>query len=114
MAQPATPQLFPDLWPSVSSNPHPHSQVGLKQAVDLLALRSSFSSPALLRAKDFLLPELVGRADTGDLSVAGTCIDGVQLKQVFELAEMQPRGGLASLSSSEWHLDWRRSQDFQT
>ena len=112
MAQPATPQLFPDLWPSVSSNPHPHSQVGLKQAVDLLALRSSFSSPALLRAKDFLLPELVGGADNGDLSVAGTCIDGVQLKQVFELAEMQERRDFASLSNSEWHLEGRRYKDF--
>src|SRR5713101_2157190 len=42
----------------------------------------------LLAAKDFILPELVSRADNGDLSVrVGSSTDTTQLDQVFRLAE---------------------------
>src|SRR6266849_2310184 len=67
--------------------------------------RSKTSKPAggrrsgqkpLLSAKDFILPELIGRGDNGDPFVSvGSSSDDAQLAQVFRLAER----GEESLSS---------------
>ena len=65
-----------------------------------------------MQVKDFVLPELVGKADNGDLSVGG-CVDDTQLKQVFVLAEVEEEHReFAALGLAEQHLEERRYKDF--
>jgi hypothetical protein len=73
----------------------------------------SSASPGLLKTRDFILPELVGYADNGDLSVGG-CVDPVQVEQVFQLADAdeQKLRALQSLSYAEHQLERRRYQDW--
>lgn len=69
--------------------------------------------PGLLGAKDFILPELVGREDNGDLSVVGGCTDAVQLAEVFELAEVRDeRQEFEALSAADQQLERRRYKDW--
>jgi hypothetical protein len=76
-------------------------------------IRFEALGPGLLRAQDFILPELVGRADNGDLSVAGACIDAVQLSEVFALAEAKDeRREFSSLSPADQQLERRRYKDW--
>jgi hypothetical protein len=87
---------------------------------DLTGLRShasprlvGLSHSALLKARDFVLPELVEYAENGDLSVGG-CVDQVQVEQVFQLAEIreEPLREFASLSFAEQQLAKRQHQDW--
>jgi hypothetical protein len=59
--------------------------------------------------RDFKLPELVGRADNGDISV-GVCVDNVQVEQGFKLAKIQklPLRTFAALPLNERRLEQRR------
>jgi hypothetical protein len=69
--------------------------------------------PGLLGAKDFILPELVGRGDNGDLSVVGGCTDAVQLAEVFELAEVrEERWDFGALAAADQQLERRRYKDW--
>jgi hypothetical protein len=69
--------------------------------------------PGLLGAKDFILPELVGREDNGDLSVVGGCTDAVQLAEVFELVEVrEERREFGALPAAEQQLERRRYKDW--
>jgi hypothetical protein len=69
----------------------------------------------LLSGKDFILPELVGHAENGDLFVSiGSASDEPQLKQIFRLAERgeQPLETFAEISHAEQQLEKRRYSDF--
>jgi len=68
----------------------------------------------LLSAKDFILPELVGRGENGDLAVAvSNSFDEVQLKQVFRLAECGEEAlpSFSDLSHADKELEKRRYFD---
>ena len=70
---------------------------------------------SLLSAKDFILPELVGHRDSGVLSASvASSSDGVQLAQVFRLAERGKELLLrfSDLSHAEQQLEKRRYFDY--
>jgi len=69
--------------------------------------------PGLLQAKDFILLDLVGREDNGDLSVVGGCTAAVQLAEVLELAEVrEERRTFGLLSAADQQLESRRYKDW--
>jgi len=111
--QPESATLFEDLFLTVSSGAEFRCQPAAPVKADMVVTRASlFRSPGLLQAKDFVLPELVGKADNGDLSVGG-CVDDTQLKQVFVLAEVEEEHReFAALAQAEQHLEERRYKDF--
>jgi hypothetical protein len=76
-------------------------------------LRTGLQNPSLLKARDFVLPDLIGYAKNGDLAVAG-CVDQTQLEQVFRLAETkeEPSRLFDSLSTAEQQLAKRQYQDW--
>ncbi len=108
--QPETVTLFPSLSfgarlenvPMSNTNASRPS-VGIMKAL----------GPGLLRAKDFILPELVRREDNGDLSIVGGCTDAVQLAEVFELAEVrEERRDYGALAAADQQLERRRYKDW--
>ncbi len=69
----------------------------------------------LLSGKDFILPELVGHAENGDLSVSiGAASDTPQLAQVFRLAECGEEAlpTFAEMPYAEQQLEKRHYFDF--
>lgn len=69
----------------------------------------------LLSGKDFVLPELVGHADNGDLSILiDASSDRAQQEQVFRLAERGEEAlpTFAEMSYAEQQLEKRRYFDF--
>lgn len=102
--------LFPDVFLGARLESFP--------ARDTKARRPSVGiiralGPGLLQAKDFILPELVGREDNGDLCVVGACTDAVQLDEVFKLAEVREnRREFGALSAAEQQLERRRYKDW--
>lgn len=110
--QPESASLFEGLFLPVSSGAGFRGPAAPVKADMPVSRASLFRSPGLLQAKDFVLPELVGKADNGDLSVRG-CVDDTQLKQVFVLAEVEEEHReFAALGLAEQHLEERRYKDF--
>src|SRR5215472_642943 len=69
----------------------------------------------LLSGRDFVLPELVQRADNGDLSVSvRDSIDEVKLQQIFRLAEQseEQSPNFEDLPHTEMQLERRRYTDY--
>jgi hypothetical protein len=70
----------------------------------------------LLSGKDFILPELVGHAPNGDLSVSvsSSSVDPTQLGQIFRLAERaeQSSRNFSDLLYAEQQLERRRYCDY--
>jgi hypothetical protein len=76
--------------------------------------RRPIGQKSLLSAKDFILPDLVGQNDSGDLSVSmSSSSDGVQLAQVFRLAErgQESLPSFSDFSHPEPQLERRRYFD---
>jgi hypothetical protein len=122
MIQEVAPGLFPGLFPvsEIRKLPEPRRPVsGSSSPIQPASENSELSStrrvptPGLLKGRDFKLPELVGRADSGDISVGG-CVDNVQVEQVFQLAEIQelPLRTFAALPLNERRLEQRRYRDW--
>jgi hypothetical protein len=110
IVQPESQLLLPGFLPSLGSAAEQRALTA-PNAVNTVVASKTFG-PGLLQAKDFDLPEMVGKADNGDISV-GVCIDDVQLRQVFELADVDQEGReFASLPMAEQHLEKRRYKDF--
>jgi len=118
--QPATRELVKGLFPPE------FFRVDLRELTDELRRNrcsrdyGSFGRPkpgqkVLLSGKDFILLDLVGHADNGDLSVlVGSSSDRVQLEQVIRLAERaeQMLPTFSSLSYAEQQLEKRRYLDY--
>ncbi len=104
------PGLFPDFM--FGLDPNDANRAKIPVPISSVVKTRSFGT-GLLQSKDFILPELVGRAEDGDLSVGGGCTDGVQLAEVFALAEIkEERREFDSLSEAERQLEKRRYKDW--
>jgi len=118
--QPTTQELVDGLFPPE------FFRVDLSELIDELrrkrgsrdrgaAGRPKAGQKALLSGKDFILPDLIGHADNGDLSVRiGAWSDSVQLEQVFRLVERaeQMLPTFSGFSYAEQQLEKRRYLDY--
>ena len=100
------------LFPSVMAVGFDESVIA-QPAVRANSGRAKILGSGLLQAKDFILPELVGREEDGTLFINGGCVDPGQVSEVFKLAEAKgERREFASLLDAERQLEKRRYKDW--
>src|SRR5712692_1838950 len=108
-------QVQPDLMPLFSGVPSDPELLQSERAQAGGPSRVLRGAKSLLSGKDFILPELVGHADDGDLSIAVEgSLDSTHLSQIFHLAECgeQPSQNFHDLILSGQQLEKRRYFDF--